>query len=119
MCVRAFPDKGTKVQVSNAGGTMPVWSRQELLYRTADQRIMAASYTVEGGVFKAQKPRVWSRKQIANLALAVNFDLASDGKRLAVLMPTGSQEPREAQSHVILEMNFFDEVRRRVGGRGK
>jgi Tol biopolymer transport system component/tRNA A-37 threonylcarbamoyl transferase component Bud32 len=32
--VRAFPDKGTKVQISNAGGTMPLWSRNghELFY---------------------------------------------------------------------------------------
>src|SRR5262249_25488312 len=25
--VRAIPDKGTRVQISNAGGTMPAWSR--------------------------------------------------------------------------------------------
>src|SRR5262249_26154134 len=53
--VRAFPDNGTQVQVSNAGGTMPVWSRSghELFYRTEDQRIMVASYTVKGESFVA------------------------------------------------------------------
>src|SRR5262249_21848892 len=48
--VRAFPDRGTRVQISNDGGAMPAWSRNghELFYRTEDQRIMVANYTVKG-----------------------------------------------------------------------
>ena len=57
--VRAFPDTGIKVQISNAGGMMPVWSRNghELFYRTEDNRIMVANYIVKGGTFVADKPR--------------------------------------------------------------
>jgi serine/threonine-protein kinase len=119
--VRAFPDKGTKVQISNAGGTMPVWSRngRELFYRTEDQRIMVANYTVKGGTFVADKPRVWFGKQLANIGLSPNFDLAPDGKRFAVLMPAQSPEPRETQSHVTLALNFFDDVRRRTTTQAK
>jgi eukaryotic-like serine/threonine-protein kinase len=114
--VRAFPDKGTQVQISNAGGTMPVWSRNghELFYRTEDQRIMVANYTVKGESFVADKPRLWSGRRLANLGLGVNFDLAPDGKRFVVLMPAESPEPRETQSHVKLVVNFLDEIRRRV-----
>jgi eukaryotic-like serine/threonine-protein kinase len=114
--VRAFPDNGTKVQISNAGGTMPVWSRngRELFYRTEDQRIMVANYTVKGGTFVADKPRVWFGKQLANIGLTANFDLAPDGKRFAVLMPAQSPEPRETQSHVTLALNWFEELNRRV-----
>lgn len=119
--VRAFPDKGTKVQISNAGGVLPIWSRNghELFYRTEDQWIMVANYTVKGESFVADKPRVWFEKQLANVGLAVNFDLAPDGKRLVVVMPAQSPEPRETQSHVTLVVNFFDEVRRRVAAQGK
>jgi serine/threonine-protein kinase len=114
--VRAFPDNGTKVQISNAGGVMPLWSRNghELFYRTEDQRIMVANYTVKGESFVADKPRVWFGKHLANLGLTINLDLAPDGKRFAVLMPAESPEPRETQSHVMLAINFFDEIRRRV-----
>jgi serine/threonine-protein kinase len=114
--VRAFPDKGTQVQISNAGGTMPVWSRDghELFYRTEDQRIMVANYTVKGESFVADKPRVWFGKQLANVGLAVNLDLAPDGKRFVVLMSAESLEPLEPQNHVTLVWNFFDEIRRRV-----
>ena len=75
--VRAFPDKGTKVQISNAGGTMPVWSRngRELFYRTEDQRIMVANYTVKGerlwrtsrgcGSESSLRTSVWLRTSIS------------------------------------------------------
>jgi serine/threonine-protein kinase len=119
--VRAFPDKGVKVQISNAGGIMPVWSRKrhELFYRAEDQRIMVANYTVNGESFLADKPRVWFGKQLANLGTGGNFDLAPDGKRFVVLMPAEGPEPRETQSHVTLVVNFFDEIRRRVAAQGK
>jgi eukaryotic-like serine/threonine-protein kinase len=98
--VRAFPDSGRLVPVSNAGGVMPMWSSngRELFYRSEDQRIMVATYRVEGGTFKVDKPRVWFGKQLANLGLAANLDLAPDGKRFVVLMPAEGPEPREKQS---------------------
>jgi serine/threonine-protein kinase len=80
---------------------------------------MVANYTVKGDSFVADKPRVWFGKQLANLGTGVNFDLAPDGKRLVVLMPAESPEPRETQSHVTLVVNFFDEVRRRAAAQGK
>jgi serine/threonine-protein kinase len=119
--VRAFPDKGARVRISNAGGMIPVWSRtrQELFYRTVDSsRIMVVNYTVKGDLFVPEKPRLWSGKQLANLGTGRNYDVAPDG-RCIVLVPLDSPEPRETQSHVMLEMNFFDEVRRRVSGRPK
>jgi serine/threonine protein kinase/Tol biopolymer transport system component len=116
--VRAYPDKGSQWQVSNNGGTMPVWSRNghELFYRTEDQRIMVANYAVKGDSFVAEKPRVWSRQPLANLGLTPNFDLAPDGKRFAVVMAAESPKPREAQSHITLVLNFFNEVSRRAAG---
>jgi hypothetical protein len=74
---------------------------------------------VKGESFVADKPRVWCQKELANLGLALNFDLAPDGKRFIVLMPAESPEPRETQSHATLVVNFFDEVRRRVAAQGK
>jgi serine/threonine-protein kinase len=117
--VRAFPDNGTQVQISNAGGISPVWSRNghELFYRTEDQRIMVTDYTVKGDSFAAGKPRVWFAKQLANTGLGMNFDLAPDGRRFIVAMPAEGPEPRETQGHLTLVVNFFDEVRRRAGAR--
>jgi hypothetical protein len=80
---------------------------------------MVAIYAVKGDSFVADKPRIWFGKQLANLGLAPNLDLAPDGKRFVGLMPVESEEPPETRSHVMLVFNFFDEVRRRVAAREK
>src|SRR5262249_54985702 len=92
--VRAFPDNGTRVQVSSAGGTWPTWSQsgRELFYNTEDQRIMVANYSVKSDSFVAEKPRVWYAKQLANVGLAGTFDLPPDGNRLVVVMPPPGAE---------------------------
>jgi serine/threonine-protein kinase len=119
--VRAFPDKGKRLHVSNAGGMIPIWSqnRNELFYRTEGQRIMVVNYTIKGDSFIPEKPRLWSGKQLANLGTSRNYDVAPDGRRCVALMPVGGAEPRETPSHITVVVNFFDEVRRRVppGGR--
>jgi Tol biopolymer transport system component len=119
--VRAFPDNGAKVQISSAGGAWPLWSRtgHQLFFRTEDQRIMVASYSVKGDTFLAGRPRVWLDKQLANVGLGGNFDLAPDGKRFVALMPAEGAGQRETQNHVTLVVNFLDEVRRRLAPQGK
>jgi eukaryotic-like serine/threonine-protein kinase len=116
--VRAFPDKGGKWQISNAGGSYPTWSRTgpELFFRTDDNRIMVATYEVKADSFVPDKPRLWSEKQLANLGIAgtTNYDLAPDGKHIAALMPVESPEPQQSQSHVIFLENFADELQRKV-----
>ena len=115
--VRAFPDKGGKWQISNSGGWLPMWSRNghELFFEALDNHIMVTAYTVKGDSFVADKPRLWSEKQIEGLTLiSKNVDLAPDGKRIVALMPVETAEAQKAQNHVIFLENFFDEVRRKV-----
>jgi serine/threonine-protein kinase len=112
--VRAFSSSATpkdvKVKVSNSGGGFPVWSpnRRDLLYQSNGQ-IMAVSYTASGDSFVADKPRVWT----ASIAGATGFDLSSDGKRAAVVVPVAPDVPKQEHTIVIVQ-NFFDELRRRA-----
>lgn len=116
--VRSFPDKGGKWQISNAGGTYPVWSgdARELFFRSNDNRIMVAAYTVKGDSIIADQPRVWSEKRLADFGItgAASYDVAPDGKRIVALMPADTPEGQPAQNHVIFLENFFDELRRRA-----
>jgi Tol biopolymer transport system component len=116
--VRAFPlpssGQGGEWQVSNGGGMFPHWSRNghELMYQSGDQ-IMTASYTVKGDTFVAEKPWVW----IAELGAAAGnatWDLAPDGKRVAVLTPVESVEAPKQEHEIVMLLNFFDELRRKV-----
>ena len=72
-------------------------------------QILAASYTVNGDAFVADKPRVWLAKPGGT-----DFDLSPDGKRLAVVTPVASAEGPKAEHEVVFLTNFFDELRRRV-----
>ena len=116
---------GGKWQISSAGGFMPVWSRagRELFFRTVgDSRIMVAAYTVKGdSLVVADQPRAWSEMRLLSTGdfATGSFDVAPDGKRVAALMPVETPEVQQAQNHVVLLINFFDELRRRVPVGGK
>jgi serine/threonine-protein kinase len=114
--VRAFPDKGGKWQISNSGGTWPMWSRngRELFFETLNNHIMVAAYAVKGDSFAADKPQLWSEKQLGTSGGRKNVDLAPDGKRIATLMLVEAEEGQRAQSHVIFLENFVDDMRRKV-----
>jgi len=73
---------------------------------------MTVSYAVNGPTFVADKPRVW----IAAYG-GTEWDLAPDGKRVAVVIPEGSAQSSQApqQEHeIVMLQNFADELRRRV-----
>ena len=99
--VRAFPEAasgGGKWQISSGGGAYPMWSRtgRQLFFETLDNRVMVAAYTVQGNSFVAEKPRLWSERQLSNLSnTSRNIDLAPDGKRFAVILP--AEEPGSQQ----------------------
>jgi eukaryotic-like serine/threonine-protein kinase len=116
--VRAFPDRGGKWQISNDGGSYPLWSRQghELFFRSADNYVMAAAWSVKGDSFVAEKPRVWSQKQLVNLGLigTASYDVAPDGERVLALTPVATPEGEHNQNHVVFLFNFLDELRRKV-----
>jgi hypothetical protein len=113
--VRAFPDNGTKTQVSSGGGRIGRWSRsgKELLYRTDSNRIMVAAYTVNGGEFEVTSVRPWSPLRLADTGVFSNFDLSADGRRIVGLVPDTPAEDEPAENHVTFVFNFLDEVQRR------
>ena len=99
---------GRKWQISNSGGSGARWSGHDLLYQSGDQ-IMAVNYTVKGDLFVPEKPRVW----IARLG-GTQWDLAPDGKRIAVITPADSAGAPKQDHEVVFLENFFDYLQRKV-----
>jgi serine/threonine-protein kinase len=112
--VRAFPPpvsgQGGRWQISTNGGTAPRWPRSghDVFYQSGDQ-LMAASYTVNGDTFVAEKPRV----SIAKLG-GTQWDVAAGGNRVVVVTPVASATAPTPEHEVVFLENFFDELRRRV-----
>ena len=111
--VRPFPGPGGKWLVSTDGGTYPTWSRtrHEIFYASPDNRLMVASYTVEGDSFKADTPRVWSERRFSARPRMRSFDLHPDGERF-VLAAAPDNEGAVKQDKLVFIFNFFDELRR-------
>ena len=113
--VRPFPSgasSGSGKSLVSTGGSGPLWSRtgNQLFYVGPDDRIMNLAYTVNGDIFAASKPHIWSNMQISGA-----LDLAPDGKRFVEARPRADVAGGPKTSvHVTVLLNFFDEVRRRV-----
>jgi serine/threonine-protein kinase len=115
--VRPFPGPGGRWQISDGGGSFPVWSRnaQELFYVAADH-LMVTSYRSDRASFTAEKPRVWAENFVHPYNFYRRFDLASDGRRVLQLKPLSNEREKSASEATFL-LNFFDEVRRRAPAR--
>jgi eukaryotic-like serine/threonine-protein kinase len=113
MYVRPFPGPGGQRLISTDGGVNPTWSRirQELFYGALDQRIMVASYSVDGESFRAEKPRLWSEARL-ELRGRRSFDLHSDGERVALEAAPPKTQSAAKQDKLVFIFNFFDELRR-------
>jgi Tol biopolymer transport system component/predicted Ser/Thr protein kinase len=114
--VRPFPGPGGKWQISNGGGQLPVWSPdgRELFFQNLDNRIMVADCETKNQSFIAGKPRLWSDQQLHDVSGLLNYDLALDGKRFAVLPNVHAPAEEKGAVHIAFLLNFFDELRRRV-----
>ena len=122
--VRAFPGTGGHWQISNNGGTAPIFSRNSkelFFFDIPDDRIMVASYSAKGDSFVGEKPRVWSSHSVAltlSGAVGAQYDIAPNGKRIAVATYAGSSTQQDT-GHVIFLENFVDELQRKVPLQGR
>ena len=113
--VRPFPGPGGKWKVSTTGGKFPAWAAttRELFFVGGDDRILVASYTINGDSFVASPPRPFAPTQVLRDGVRQNFDVTPDGKRV-VVFPRPMETSSEGPLHATFLLNFFDEVRRRV-----
>lgn len=113
--VRPFPGPGGRWVISAGGATDAVWSRdgRELLFVTPEQHVMTVSYTAKGDSFAAGKPRLWTEARLFYPQGSSYYDLAPDGKRLAVMV-ADEQNSGKLPTHLTFLLNFFDELQRRA-----
>jgi eukaryotic-like serine/threonine-protein kinase len=112
--VRPYPN-GTRVQISAAGGTQPVWSSngRELFFRSGDQ-LMAVNIT-PGTNFSAGKPVVLFSRSMAEdssgraYGLMADYDVSNDGQRF-VFPKYNPNAASVARARVILD--WFLELKR-------
>jgi len=117
--IRPFPDRGGRWQVSNGGGSSPVWSPTgaAIFYHSNDSRVMAVAVTTRGDSLQLGRASVWTDSPLDIPAQGANqpFSVTSDGKRLVMLKtPDFAGRP---DSQVVVIENFFAEIERRLASK--
>ncbi len=113
--MRPFPnvDQG-KWQISRDGGTEPLWipDGRWLFYRD-DQKMMKVTIEAEP-TFTHGKPEVLFELEGRYLTASPghNYDISLDGQRF--LMITEGEQNETTPAEIIVVLNWFEELKRRV-----
>jgi serine/threonine-protein kinase len=110
--VRPFQSEGARVQISNQGGSEPVWSRdgRELFYISAAKTMVVDVRTQPA--FTASAPRMLFTGNFVESPNGVSsYDISPDGKRFLKLQAPQS----EATNQLNIVLNWLEELKQRVG----
>jgi Tol biopolymer transport system component len=108
--VQPFPS-GQKKPASEGGGSRPVWRRdgKELFYVGIDDRVMAVSVSVRGGVLELGVPQpLFELRAVGTTLFAVRqYDVAPDGERFLVVRRVGN----ERSDPLVVDMNWSSRLK--------
>ena len=118
-----YPGPGARIQVSNDGGSDPVWRRKggELYYRRGD-KMMVVSVTTQPKL-NLSKPRVlWEGNYMHGTSsscggagvTSTNYDVSADGERF-VMIQDKTQDVVARQVNVVL--GWAEELKRAARAR--
>ena len=116
---QAFPGPGPKIQVSNDGGTDPVWKRSggELFYRNGDSMLAVAVSTAS--TFSTGRPEeLWKDHYSHGMSSSCgapgltssNYDVTADGKRF--LMIKDEDQDLATSKQIIVALGWANELNR-------
>ena len=115
--VQPFPGPGPKLQISNEGGTDPVWRRNggEMYYRNGN-KMMAVSVTT-APEFRASAPRqLWEGEYSSGSGSScgmpgvssASYDVTPDGERFLMV-----REDQTFATRIVVVVNWIEELRAR------
>jgi Tol biopolymer transport system component len=111
--VQPFPGPGGKWQISNEGGSEPLWSRngKQLFYLHSKQVWVVDVQTGSG--FSASKPRLlFEQPGYSSSATIRTWDISLDGQRF--LMVKMGERKSQPITELVLVQNWFEELKRLV-----
>ena len=88
--------------------------RYEERFDSLDNRIMLATYTVNGQSFVANKPRQWSDHELISPTGDPSYDISPDGKTIVALVHSTLPGGEQAAVKATFLLNFFEELKRRT-----
>jgi serine/threonine-protein kinase len=114
--VRRFPTLDSRSQVSNGGGTRPVWSRdgRELFYLKADGAMVAVPVErSDGTAFVMGAAKALFEGQYFNTLAGRTYDVSPDGKRF-LMIKNAAPSSVQAAPQLTVVLSWFEELKRLV-----
>ena len=124
--VRPFPNvDASRLQVSNAGGSRPAWSRsgRELFYQDLEGRLTSVTVTPAAeGVFSAGLPsRILENAYLlgrTTLGLDIRtYDVTPDGQRFLMIKEDATPQRETVSPRMVVVLNFGEELQSRLPSR--
>jgi len=118
--VRPFPNvNDDKVQVSNAGGEKPLWSRdgRELFYLQRDSgtlRLMAVSVQTDAPAFAFSNRAALLDWPYTADAQGRSHDVSLDGQQFLAIKPVVGTDEEESSRQIIITEHWLEELTRLV-----
>ena len=111
--VERYPELGSRQQISTAGGTYPVWSRngRELFFRGGDGRQILVVPVRSGNTLVAERPQVLFEFAIPAPAGTRPYDITPDGRFIVI---TSTQAAGGPAPSLTLVLNWTEELKRLV-----
>jgi serine/threonine-protein kinase len=107
--VRPIPGPGARLQVSDAGGTEPMWSpRNELYYRT-ENRLMIATLAGKSEPTLVKRDTLFSGSFVHNTWRA-NYDVFPDGSGFVMIRVTRGA----SRSRIFVVLNWTQQLKSRL-----
>ena len=114
--VRPFPKvEGGRWQISTAGGTRPMWSRngRELFFLDASGALFAAEIQTSGA-FSTGNPRKILDGRFFTDAGGRTYDVSRDGQRFLMVKEPQPSELTSTSPRIVVVVNWFEELKARA-----
>jgi Tol biopolymer transport system component len=118
--VRPFPNGGSRVQVSTAGGTRPLWAAngKELFYVGADDSaelsLWQVPVQVSGVTWNAGAPmKLFSGRYLSAGTSGRTYDVSPDGQQFLMIKAPGTEGDRVPSALVVVQ-HWDEELKRLV-----
>jgi Tol biopolymer transport system component len=107
--VRSFPEPASKIQISVAGGSEPVWSRDGTrLYYRSGSALIAARVALAPTFTLLARDTVLSEAPLLGAPFSADYDVAGDGSRILAILPDRDDYG------LVVAPNWITEFRRRL-----
>jgi Tol biopolymer transport system component len=93
--VQTFPEQLGKWQVSNSGGSAPMWRHdgKELFYLRPDNTLMSVDVGTVAGKFEVGTPKPVFQAQLGSEIARNQYAVSPDGQRFLMIVSAGEPKP--------------------------